>query len=152
MESKSLTKAMWGINVRTVICPYSAFCMGKTVKSKILLLLWATVTMLYLEPQQELYQWSLITMHAHAWKEMGRLQRHLVFRRHRSLEERGVSHVKTLIFGKAESHYLWQFLLSHKHFCKQNSIFPILVSSITSFNFLMQGNTVMKNTSFEGKP
>lgn len=138
--------------------------MGKTVKSKSLQLLCATVAMPVLgtaagtvpvKSHHKLCEHRNRT-HAHAWKEMGSLRRQLVFRGHRSPDERGA--IRLVI---SKPWFLWRLrILLSGSFCwaisipwKQNWILPLLLFfPFLHLSFLMQGNTVMKNISFEGKP
>lgn len=141
-----LIKATRGINVSTAVCPYPAYSTGNTVKSKSLLLLCTTVAMPVLgttagivpvKSHHKLHEHRNRTC-AHAWKEMGRLQRQLVFRGHRRPEERGAIY---LVISKPQ--FLWRMrILISGSFCWVVSIsgnktgFCLsLVFSITSFKF-----------------
>lgn len=155
----------WGLNMSTVICPYPASCMGKTVMNKSLLLLYTTVAMpelgisagiAALKSHHKLHQHKNCTC-AHAWKEVGRVQGQLLFRDHKSPDKRGAIH---LLISKPWFFWRLRILISRGSFCwiisisgnKTRFCLSLLFFQLLHLSFLVQGNAVMKNTSFEGQP
>lgn len=153
----------WGVNISNVICPYPASCMGKTVKNKSLLLIYTTVNMPELGVTAGIVAVSPITNYTSteiAHMPMPESKRggckdscYLETTRAQTKEKLYTYSYWNVFFEGWESLSLEAASAESSASLEAKMDFAsLLFFQLLHLSFLMQGNTIIKNTSFEGQP